>query len=109
MTPQYHVLPSADRDLDAQAGYLMQEAGLETALRFYDAAATTFKKLARMPAMGERHQSTNPRLSGLRVWRIEGFPNHLVFYRPFDGGIEVVRVLHAARDIDRALESDPIN
>jgi toxin ParE1/3/4 len=65
MTPQYHVLPSADRDLDAQAGYLMQEAGLETALRFYDAAATTFKRLARMPALGERHQSTNPRLAGL--------------------------------------------
>ena len=34
MTPQYRVLPAADRDLDDQAGYLMQEASLETALRF---------------------------------------------------------------------------
>jgi toxin ParE1/3/4 len=108
MTPQYTVLPSADRDLDGQAGYLLQEASLETALRFYDAAAATFEKLARMPGMGERHESPHPRLAGLRVWRIEGFPNHLIFYRPIEGGIEVVRVLHGARDIDRALESEHV-
>ena len=40
MTPHYTVPPSVHRDLDGQAGYLMQEAGLETGLRFYDAAAT---------------------------------------------------------------------
>ncbi len=57
MTPSYRVLPSADSDLDGQAGYLMQEAGLETALRFYDAAAATFENLARMPGMGERRES----------------------------------------------------
>ena len=109
MTPHYNVLPAADRDLDGQAGYLMQAAGLETALRFYDAAAATCEKLARMPGMGERRESPHPRLAGLRVWRIEGFPNHLIFYRPIDGGIEVVRVLHAARDIDPALESEPVD
>ena len=59
--------------------------------------------------MGERHESPHPRFAGLRVWRIQGFPNHLIFYRPIDGGIEVVRVLHAARDIDRALESEHVD
>ncbi len=106
MTPHCRVLPSADRDLDGLAGYLMQEANLEMALRFYDAAAATFEKLARMPGMGERRESANPRLDGLRVWRIDGFPNHLIFYRPTDGGIDVVRVLHGARDIDRVLDSE---
>ncbi len=106
MTAPYRVLPSADRDLDGQAGYLMQEASLETALRFYDAAAATFARLARTPTMGERHESANPNLDGLRVWRIEGFPNHLIFYRPIQNGIDVVRVLHGARDIDSALESE---
>jgi toxin ParE1/3/4 len=84
----------------------MQAAGLDTALRFYDAAAATFEKLARTPRLGEQRESSDPRLSGLRVWRVEGFPNHLIFYRPIDGGIEVIRVLHAARDIDRVLASD---
>jgi plasmid stabilization system protein ParE len=60
MTPRYNILPSADRDLDGQAGYLLQEASLETALRFHDAAATTFEKLAHMPGMGERRESPNP-------------------------------------------------
>jgi toxin ParE1/3/4 len=109
MTPQYQILPSADRDLDGQAGYLMQEAGLETALRFYDAAAATFENLARTPGLGERRESANPRLAGLRVSRIKGFPNHLIFSRPLDGGIEVIRVLHGARDIDRVLESEPVD
>jgi toxin ParE1/3/4 len=42
----------------------------------------------------------------LRIWRIDGFPNHLIFYRPIEGGIEIVRVLHGARDIDAVLESE---
>lgn len=106
MTPQYRVLPAADRDLDGQADYLAREASLETALRFYDAARTTFEKLARMPGIGQRRDSSQPRLAGLRVWRIEGFENHLVFYRPIEDGIEIVRVLHGARDIDSVLKSE---
>jgi toxin ParE1/3/4 len=89
----FHVLPAADRDLDDQAA-------------FYDAANTTFEALARMPGMGERRESRQPRLAGMRVGRVEGFENHLIYYRPVEGGIEIVRVLHGARDIDRALESD---
>jgi toxin ParE1/3/4 len=29
------------------------------------------------------------------------FMNYLIFYRPIGGGIDVLRVLHGARDIDR--------
>ena len=85
MTRLYHILPVADRDLDDQAAFLAAEASLETALRFYDAASSTFGKIASMPSIGEQWLSTNPRLTGLRVWRIEGFPNHLIFYRAIDG------------------------
>jgi toxin ParE1/3/4 len=108
MTRLYHVLPAADRDLDEQAAYLADEASLETALRFYDAASVTFGKIASMPGIGERWPSTNPRLAGLRVWRIEGFEKHLIFYRVTDDGIEIIRVIHAARDIDHVLESGPL-
>ncbi len=34
-----------------------------------DAAAATFEKLADMPGMGERRESTYSRLAGWRVWR----------------------------------------
>lgn len=106
MTPRYHVLPAADRDLDDQAAYLAQQAGLETALRFYDAACAAFAKIARMPGIGQRRESTNPRLAGLRIRRIQGFEKHLIFYRPAGGGIEIVRVLHGARDIDNILAEE---
>lgn len=108
MTPRYHLRPAAARDLDEQAAYLAQEASLETALRFYDDASATFENLARMPGMGERRESGHPRLAELRVWRVEGFEKHLIFYQPADDGIEIIRVLHGARDIDRILaeESD---
>ena len=46
MIRPYRVLPAADRDLDYQAACLAAEASLETALRFYDAASTTFGKIA---------------------------------------------------------------
>lgn len=104
MTRSYDVLPAADRDLDDQAAYLATEASLETALRFYDAARSTFSKVADMPGIGEQWESTDSRLAGLRVWRIEGFEKHLIFYRPADNGIQIIRVIHAARDIDRLLE-----
>jgi toxin ParE1/3/4 len=106
MTPQVSVLPAAERDIDGQAEYLFREASLETALRFYDFAAVAFEKLARTPGLGEQRHSSNPLLAGLRIWRIDGFPNHLIFYRPIEGGIEIVRVLHGARDIDAVLESE---
>jgi hypothetical protein len=35
MSRVYHVLPAADRDLDDQAAYLLAEASLDTALRFF--------------------------------------------------------------------------
>ncbi len=108
MTGQYHVLPAADRDLDDQAAYLATEASLEIALRFYDAASTTFGKSPACPGLGERWPSANPRLGGLRVWRIEGFEKHLIFYRAAEHGIEIIRILHGARDIDTVLEAESI-
>jgi toxin ParE1/3/4 len=108
MTAHYRVLPAADQDLDDQAAYLAAQASLETALRFYDAASSTLAKLASMPGIGERWPSANPRLTGLRVWRIEGFEKHLIFYRTSADGIEIIRVIHGARDIDSVLESGPI-
>ncbi len=108
MTARYRVLPAADRDLDDQAAYLAAHASLDTALRLYDAAGSTFSRLADRPGLGERWPSTNPRLADLRVWRIQHFDRHLIFYRPVDDGVEIVRILHAARDLESVLESGPL-
>lgn len=106
MTLPYRVLPAADADLDDQAAYLARNASLETALRFYAAAQATFEQIARSPGLGERRESTNPRLANLRVRRVEGFDAHLIFYHPAGGAIEIIRVLHGARDLDRLFSTD---
>lgn len=34
----------------------------------------------------------------MRVWSVRDFPKHLIFYRATDDRIEILRVLHGARD-----------
>lgn len=49
--------------------------------------------LAKMPEMGKSEEDLLPRL--------RSFPegNYLIYYVPIENGIELVRVLHGARDI----------
>jgi len=93
--------PRAIRDLADIAVYLAEESGSdELAFRFLDAAAASFEDLAAMPAMGAARTFRDPALADVRMWRVAGFQNHLIFYRQTERGIEVLRVLHAKRDID---------
>lgn len=103
MTPHPLILPHADRGLDDQAAGLAREAARATALRFAAAAGATFEDLAQMPGHGERRETPDPRLAGLRVWQIKGFVPPLAFSRPTADGIESVRGRHGARDLDRIL------
>lgn len=103
MTSRLLIRPAADRDMDARAEYLAEHASLEIALRFYDAASEAFSFLAGNPNVGALDESANPALAGVRVWRVNGFAKHLIFHRPVDGGIEVLRILHGYRDVDAIL------
>jgi toxin ParE1/3/4 len=99
----YVIAPAADRDVDNHFRYIARH-NCEAAVRFLQAADASYERLAAMPELGERQEFRNERLAGLRVWQIRGFENYLIFYRPVESGIEVVRVLHAARDIAAILE-----
>jgi toxin ParE1/3/4 len=68
--------------------------------RLINAAEATFAQLQRMPGMGYRYESPEPRLVGVRVWSIKGFPQP---FDLFDGGIEVLHIVHGARDIQTVL------
>jgi toxin ParE1/3/4 len=98
------VRPAADRDLDEQAEYLAVHQNLELGLRFYRAAEETFNLLAGQPQMGKPAECRSPLLAGMRMFPLKGFPRHLVFYRPLDHGIEVVCILHGAREIEGLFE-----
>lgn len=94
------LLPAADRDLGIQADYLAEHASARTATRFLRAVQKTFRLLRKHPHMGSVTRYQSKHLTGVRMFPLQGFPKYLVFYRPVDKGIEVVRVLHGAQDIE---------
>ncbi len=94
----------AKRDLIAQWVWYAENAGIETADRFLAAVEATLAMLVTQPQAGLRTLFLNPELQGMRRFAvIDGFEKILLFYFPTEDGIDLVRVVHASRDIERLL------
>jgi toxin ParE1/3/4 len=94
----------AVRDVVEIADYLAtQRTSLEAGDRFYDAVDRTFRRLARMPRIGTLWGDEDPELEEIRFFPVTRYRRYLVFYRPIGDGIEILRVLHGARDLRRIL------
>lgn len=106
MTRRLVIRPAAEEDLDRYFLYIARDSpGM--ALRFLDSARETFEKIAAWPHTGARRDMMNPALHGLWSRPIDGFPNHLAFYRlPDERTVRIVRVLHGAMDLDPILETE---
>ena len=67
----------------------------DAAIRLIDRFDETLKMLAQNPLAGRAREDLAP--------RVRSFPigNYLLFYRPAQHGIELIRVLHGARDLRR--------
>jgi toxin ParE1/3/4 len=105
MSPTILRRDEAIKDLIELADYIARDS-VAAADRFLDAAELAIADLAQMPGIGSAREYSDRAIQGIRMWPIPGFPNNLIFYRPIKGGIEVVRVLHAARDIPGILADD---
>ncbi|MDB5358304.1 MAG: plasmid stabilization system protein [Phycisphaerales bacterium] len=100
MKPRIVVRPEVQRDLDEQVVYI-GERNFDAAERYEKAVLADFRKLAEMPGMGALRNFPNPRLQNVRSWPVSGFGNYLIFYIPTKDGIDVLRVLHGARNLDQ--------
>jgi toxin ParE1/3/4 len=105
MKSPIHRRPEAKLDLLQHYVYLARQ-NVEVAKRFLTSAQDAAKTLARFPGMGAARPVKNPALAGLRMWPIKRFENYLILYLPTSIGIDIVRVLHGARDIDTIFDSD---
>ena len=97
MTSVIHKRPQALLDLACQAEFIARDSSA-AAERLVAAANATFIQLCEFPELGTAIVSDDPRLTDLRFRAIKGFRYHLVVYRATSDGIDVVRVLHAARN-----------
>ena len=99
------ILTRAEFDEAEIYKYLAQYSAA-TAQRFVDSVDETLLKLRATAVPGMPWPTENPRLSGLRWTKVVGFSKHLMFFRIVEDTIEVVRILHGARDIEAILGGD---
>jgi toxin ParE1/3/4 len=96
--------PRARRDLLEQFEYFGEEASVDLAERYFAAVDETCALLIRQPRLGTAYDFSIPESAEMRRIPVKGFDNYLTFYQPRPGGIDVIRLLHGARDIDGLFE-----
>ena len=95
---------AAKRDLVAQWVWYAESADIEVADQFLSATEKTLALLATQPLSGTQVLFRKPELQGLRKFPVsDGFEKLLLFYFPLKNGVDLVRVIHASRDIERLL------
>ena len=95
--------PAAARDVVDIATYIGRQIA-DAANRFLDAMDETTASLSATPELGQLYVTAKPRLQGLRVVRIAGYSKYLLFYIAAHHEIQVVRVSHGARDVQRLFD-----
>jgi toxin ParE1/3/4 len=76
------------------------------AAALYEAYERILQHLKETPEMGRPYAPGDPQLGQVRAVAIGRFRRYLVFYRRQDDNVEVLRVLHAHRDITSILSDD---
>jgi|SRR5271156_2683749 len=96
---------AAKRDLIAQWVWYADNASIDVADRFLEAAERTLTLLSAQPEIGSMLLTRKPELQGLRRFPVsDRFERILLFYFPFEDGVDLVRVVHGSRDLGRLLE-----
>lgn len=96
--PEVRRSRQAQRDLEDILDYLDNQ-GADVADRFavkFDHACALH---ADHPEIGARCEEYAPNLRHFTVW------NYAIFYRPVENGIELIRIIHGARDIPNLFDN----
>jgi toxin ParE1/3/4 len=83
-------------------GLYLEERNAVAARRFVQAFEQTSEMLCRNPELGERLHADPT--GQIRYRTISGFTNYLIFYRRVDNVLEIIRILHGARDYEQFFE-----
>jgi toxin ParE1/3/4 len=89
--------PSAKRDLNAIFDHIVKD-NPAAAASFVRKLKDQCRRMAQFPEMGKLREDL--------ALHLRCFPvgNYLIFYRPSEGAIDIVRILHAARDYARMFD-----
>lgn len=98
----------ADHDIDDAVDHYADVAGADTASQFVRELATAKRLIVESPRLGSPRYAMTVGVPNLRHRKVGRFP-YLVFYLEFADRLEIVRVLHAARDIPAWLTEPDID
>ena len=89
--------PAANDYVDILA-YTLDKWGLEQYEKYQKLLASTFQKVADMPALGKTYAGTPRTVYGYHTG------SHVVFYRRAASHVEILRILHQGMDFPRHLK-----
>ncbi|MEC9373647.1 MAG: type II toxin-antitoxin system RelE/ParE family toxin [Planctomycetota bacterium] len=98
MKVQVRVHARAVRDVESQAVFIAAESA-DAAERIWDAFGMAIEQVAANPGIGKRWETDDSRIAGVRWWSLPGFDQHLLFYCATDQRLDILRVIHGARDL----------
>lgn len=90
--PTVRIRPAAQVDLAGIWEYIAED-NIDAADRFVRRIDEVYHRLAEHPKIGRRREEL---VSDLRSFPVG---DYVIFYKPQEGGIIVVRILHSAQDI----------
>ena len=98
---------AAKRDLIAQWVWYAENASIEVADKFLVATEKAPASLSIHPESGTPVFVGKAELQGLRRMPVsDGFEKILLFYVPLKDGVDLIRVVHGRRDLERLFHSE---
>lgn len=90
--------PQARHDADEAAAWYAEQGGLVLEIAFVEALQAATAQISRHPGIGSNRYADLLKTQALRFWSLKKFP-HLLFYIERETQVDILRVLHAQRDI----------
>jgi len=98
MSSRFILSGPAWQDVDEILTYVLEQSGVQRAQQVNDRLHEAFQKLAETPSLGHKREDlTLLPVLFYAVW------SYLVIYKPDTRPLEIVRVLHGARDVEAIL------
>ncbi|MDY6902884.1 MAG: type II toxin-antitoxin system RelE/ParE family toxin [Cyanobacteriota bacterium] len=97
MNSRYFINVLATEDLKGIASYFATN-NVEAGEQFFNKFDRRCEQLINFPNMGRSYAEIRPNLRGLLL------DGYIIFYRVFDSGIEILRVVNARRDLPSIFE-----
>ena len=97
---RYQFTSQAADDLFEIWSYIARDSG-EAANRVEDAVYEACAFLSEGPSRGKSREDLTK--LPLRFWTLQAYPNYIIVYDPNTDPLQIIRVLHGARDIAEVL------